>query len=348
MSEIVDEKPAVSPKKTKRMESIPLVYLKPDKRTDSTKQRAEFVDCEENTKENTKDQSKNLKNLKTHKNTLYTGKGDSGQTSLYNGKKVDKTDHVLTALGAVEKLQQQIGLLHTWISSLKNNLRQKRGSGIFGFTNSAITMFLVGLSLLAIFLGVWSSDAAKITQPKIAIIALFVVVFVFAAKDVLKNNLKTIRADSTQQPDYKLVNEIRDFLPLITHDLYKMMSDIGVPIETGPNLYIVSRFDRADRIEEFETMIKRMDQDIPTISNFVLPIGGIIACNCGVTRSMCREAELIVCKTLNEEQKRPNVYVKPITSYLNRLSSFLFALELFMRIVEGKPLVFTTQFEKAK
>ena len=47
---------------------------------------------------------------------IYTKKGDSGKTSLFGGKRVDKHDIQIEAYGTVDELNSHIGLLHSLLN----------------------------------------------------------------------------------------------------------------------------------------------------------------------------------------------------------------------------------------
>lgn len=310
---------------------------------------------------------------KKRKNILYTGVGDKGTTSLYNGKKVKKSDPIIKALGAVELLQKHIGLIHEWISSVRVFSKQRSNS----WPPTDYTAFTVVFACAAIgFIVV--NKLMEIQEPlsngKIIGIAVLFMAMIYLSMLSLGAAYKDFRRpkkSDTLNVDYELVSELKKFLVVICYDLYKMMSDIGIPAEkvntnflscgiNGINVtngsnsqtetldhYTKVHFDKSQRIGEFEEFIKKMDQYIPEINHFVLPIGGIVAANCGVANSICRQAEECVCETLIDYENRPNECVTPIVSYLNRLSSFLYTLEQFMRVSEGKNLVFTTQLDKS-
>lgn len=313
---------------------------------------------------------------KKRKNILYTGVGDKGTTSLYNGKKVKKSDPIIKALGAVELLQKHIGLIHEWISSVRVFSKPRSNSWPLSYYTAFIVVFgcvVIGSILV--------NGLMRIQEPlsngtMIGFAVLFMVIIQFSLLSVgaaYKDFRRLIRSDGLNV-DHELVSELKKFLVVISYDLYKMMSDIGIPAEevntnflscnsgvinvTNGSSGIISQtetsdrytkvhFDKSQHIEKFEEFIKKMDQHIPKINHFVLPIGGIVAANCGVANSICRQAEECVCEALIDYGNRPNECVTPIVSYLNRLSSFLYTLEQFMRVSEGKSLVFTTQLDKS-
>ena len=43
---------------------------------------------------------------------IYTKTGDKGQTSLYTGDRVDKSDHIFDCLGSIDELNANLGLVN--------------------------------------------------------------------------------------------------------------------------------------------------------------------------------------------------------------------------------------------
>lgn len=46
---------------------------------------------------------------------IYTKRGDSGSTDLYDGSRIEKTDEIFNALGSLDELSSQIGMLITYL-----------------------------------------------------------------------------------------------------------------------------------------------------------------------------------------------------------------------------------------
>jgi cob(I)alamin adenosyltransferase len=70
-----------------------------------------------------------------------------------------------------------------------------------------------------------------------------------------------------------------------------------------------------------EEEIDRMNEELPPISNFVLPGGHPVVSYCHIARTICRRAERIIIK-LAETHTLDELIIK----YLNRLSDYLFVL----------------------
>ncbi len=74
-------------------------------------------------------------------------------------------------------------------------------------------------------------------------------------------------------------------------------------------------------IEFLENEIDKMNEELPTMTHFVLPGGNLIVSYCHIARCICRRAERISVQ-LNDE----TTIDSQILMYLNRLSDYLFVL----------------------
>lgn len=74
-----------------------------------------------------------------------------------------------------------------------------------------------------------------------------------------------------------------------------------------------------------ETNIDRMEEELPPISNFVLPGGHPSVSFAHVARTICRRAERVTL-TLSESAEVPELILR----YLNRLSDYFFVLSRYL------------------
>lgn len=76
-----------------------------------------------------------------------------------------------------------------------------------------------------------------------------------------------------------------------------------------------------DDVQRLEDEMDRLDEDLPAMTNFILPGGHTTVSYCHIARTVCRRAERMT--TLLEEQSPvPGI----VLAYLNRLSDYLFVL----------------------
>jgi cob(I)alamin adenosyltransferase len=74
-------------------------------------------------------------------------------------------------------------------------------------------------------------------------------------------------------------------------------------------------------ISLLEKKIDQYEETLPPLSSFIIPGGHPVVSQCHITRTVCRRAERLIIRLL-EESKVPNL----IIIYINRLSDYLFVL----------------------
>eukprot|EP00301_Raphidiophrys_heterophryoidea_P025223 c8417_g1_i1.p1 GENE.c8417_g1_i1~~c8417_g1_i1.p1 ORF type:complete len:244 (-),score=59.76 c8417_g1_i1:228-959(-) len=100
--------------------------------------------------------------------------------------------------------------------------------------------------------------------------------------------------------------------------------DVGTAVATPLGSSSEQKLERAKFPEKtyvkLETWIDEMDVDLPPLTNFILPGGGLLGSHLHLARSACRRAERHVLPLVTNAHVEPSVSV-----YLNRLSDFFFA-----------------------
>ena len=119
--------------------------------------------------------------------------------------------------------------------------------------------------------------------------------------------------------------EINEELPLLTK-IQSILFSFGAVLAADPeksNLDLPKLDEKW--AEDLENSIDRMEDELPTLKNFILPGGHTRVSNCHLGRVVCRRAERLIT-ALNEETE-----VDPaIILYLNRLSDYLFVLSRYI------------------
>ncbi|MCX8163516.1 MAG: cob(I)yrinic acid a,c-diamide adenosyltransferase [Candidatus Micrarchaeota archaeon] len=113
----------------------------------------------------------------------------------------------------------------------------------------------------------------------------------------------------------KIYCEEKENLKEIQTNLFEIGGIIGAVEENEKPSY--EKFEK--ETEKLEQEIDKLDEKLPTLKRFIYPGGSIQAAHLHVCRTVCRRAERAVVKLQN-----PNL--GPIIKYLNRLSSYFFAL----------------------
>lgn len=111
--------------------------------------------------------------------------------------------------------------------------------------------------------------------------------------------------------------EVKEILAKIQRTLFVIGADLATP--AGEKIAIPRL--SPNKISEIETLIEKIDEELPKIESFVLPGGSKTASLMHFARAVCRKAERRVV-ALNRYEKMNEI----IPVYLNRLSDLLFVL----------------------
>lgn len=134
----------------------------------------------------------------------------------------------------------------------------------------------------------------------------------YGTVDELNASLGVLRSFKISESDKKLIVEIQNKLFNIGS---RLASDEKGEAYTA-NLAITDA-----QIELLENSIDEFEQDLPELTNFILPGGDSASAQCHVARTVCRRAERRVLEFADNTTIHENT-----VKYLNRLSDFLFVL----------------------
>lgn len=98
-------------------------------------------------------------------------------------------------------------------------------------------------------------------------------------------------------------------------------SHVATPRSSGKEQKIARTDFGEGNVLSLEEWIDTMDEQLPPLTNFILPSGGLAASQLHVARSVCRRAERNLVPLFTEGEIDGHVY-----TYVNRLSDFLFTL----------------------
>ena len=119
----------------------------------------------------------------------------------------------------------------------------------------------------------------------------------------------------------------RDLLLPIERDLYHIMTELA----TAPGVEPPTPPITAERVEWLERVTEELGQAVGPFTQFVLPGDSQAGALVHLARTVVRRAERAVARLAHEE----NLENSQVLRYLNRLSSFLFALARYEDKVAG-------------
>jgi cob(I)alamin adenosyltransferase len=140
--------------------------------------------------------------------------------------------------------------------------------------------------------------------------------------------------DDTRIEAYGTVDELNSWIGLITISV-KDKTTQNFLLSIQDKLFVIGSLLAADPnrskmklptlsandIKQLETAIDKMETKLPSMKNFVLPVGHTLVSYCHIARCVCRRAERI-CVQLKRKEKMSD----QVIPYLNRLSDYLFVL----------------------
>lgn len=132
------------------------------------------------------------------------------------------------------------------------------------------------------------------------------------------------------------VDELNCVLGLIlTHimppDIKQCLSDIQqLLFELGAELAVAGsqRLHNQD-VEQLEKQLDRLNEQLPPLTEFILPGGVAVSAHCHLARAVCRRSERALVALMQQEP------INPISlRFLNRLSDLLFVVARFLQTQE--------------
>ena len=113
-------------------------------------------------------------------------------------------------------------------------------------------------------------------------------------------------------------------LESIQQDLFNLGGELAVP-DVEINLLV------ENRILWLENNIDKINDEMPPLTEFILPGGSEECSRIHIARAECRESERVIV-TLSESEAVPEIHKQ----YLNRLSDYLFIIARKLKLDQGK------------
>jgi len=126
-------------------------------------------------------------------------------------------------------------------------------------------------------------------------------------------------------------HSLGDKLEIIQCVLQDVGSNVATPLSSARESHLKLVQFNASAVGDLELWIDEMTEELPPLTNFILPSGGKSASCLHLARSICRRAERSISTLVREEEVNP----EPL-KYINRLSDFLFTAARYAAMKEGK------------
>lgn len=91
---------------------------------------------------------------------------------------------------------------------------------------------------------------------------------------------------------------------------------------------------KAKHLDTLERWIDERQQEVPPLSNFILPSGSVLTSHIHLARAFCRRAERACTTIVLSQQADLDPLILP---YMNRLSDYLFVLARWVGMQSGVP-----------
>ncbi|GMQ83068.1 MAG: cob(I)yrinic acid a,c-diamide adenosyltransferase [Rhodothermia bacterium] len=122
-------------------------------------------------------------------------------------------------------------------------------------------------------------------------------------------------------------SEIDRILGDIQVELFVLGADLATPMDTKVDVPRVE----PKHVEKLEMHIDRMEDELPPLTQFILPGGATAGAALHTARTVCRRAERLVVELQQKESIGSEALV-----FLNRLSDFLFVASRFINRSAGQ------------
>ncbi len=137
----------------------------------------------------------------------------------------------------------------------------------------------------------------------------------YGTVDEANSAIGVVLAESSVPPD------IRSILVEVQHDLFELGGELCIPGHSAISDEFIRRLERE---------LDALNENLPTLKEFILPGGGRAAAACHLTRTIVRRAERTTITLADDEPVRAEAI-----KYLNRLSDLLFVVARILARAES-------------
>lgn len=127
---------------------------------------------------------------------------------------------------------------------------------------------------------------------------------------------------------YEIPEDIRKLLIQIQNKLFNIGSRLASD-EKG-EAFTAKLAIKTEDIEVLEKAIDKFEEDLPKLTDFILPGGELSVAQCHMARTICRRAERRIVEFSEQITVQPE-----LIKYINRLSDFLFVLARKLSVLKG-------------
>lgn len=125
-------------------------------------------------------------------------------------------------------------------------------------------------------------------------------------------------------------SNVSQYLETIQCVIFDVNAAVATPLKSSSARVLNKTAFNSQNCRDLEKWSFILDKELPVQDSFLLPSGGKAACHIHCARCICRRAERIMSRLLEEEDIKPEVY-----EYVNRLSDFLYIAARYVTMKEG-------------
>lgn len=244
----------------------------------------------------------------TNKVKIYTKSGDSGKTSLFDGKRYHKYDIAFKVMGSYDELNAELGKLYV---SLDNDISQIRYDSRIGF--------LVSLSLCMLIPFTFTFPDKDIYSYTCIFYILYTTLSIFISTYYFNYSLNNnIRLNNLSLLQKNIVSIQKLNMNLMARLGRGNKDDIGCEIKKDDVLLI-------------EALIDRMEIKLPKLTNFIINTSGMSSALSNSCRAISRRAEREFHYFKNENYQTTIFECQ----YINRISDLLFVMARYIDHLNG-------------